>query len=215
LLSEAYGFSFLTLPKDQYVGLPSWAESQRFAINAKVDPGNVEKLQAIRKAQTMTVEIDAMVHRRPTPDMQMLQQLLQEHFHLKMHYEKRTVPVYVLTVAKGGTKMAVAHPKDPEQGSMSFDNGKFTGENVPADFIPFVLSLEVERPVVNQTNLSGAYDFAMTYTPQIQIKITGPTDETAPSVFTALTEQMGLKLVPDKQPVWVIVVDHIEMPADN
>ena len=69
LLSEAYGFTFGELLKEQIEGLPSWGESQRFDINAKVDVSNLEQLKAMRKATTMAVELDDMVHRRPTPEI--------------------------------------------------------------------------------------------------------------------------------------------------
>jgi uncharacterized protein (TIGR03435 family) len=214
LLSEAYGFSFFELLKEQIVGLPGWAQSQHFDINAKVDVSNVEQLKALRKADTMAVEVEAMLHHKPTPEMLMLQHLVEENFHIKMHYEQRVMPVYGLTVAKGGPRMKVASPQDPEHGSMNFDNGKFTAENVPPDFMTFVLTHEVGRPVVNQTNLPDRYDFEMNYAPENGGKISSP-DDTCPSIFTALNEQLGLKLVPAKEPVWIIVVDHIEMPADN
>ncbi len=215
LLSEAYGFSFGDLLKEQIVGVPAWAESQGFDINAKVDPGNLEQLKALRKAETMAADIAAMVQHKPSPDMRMLQHLVEEYFHLKMHYEQRVMSVYTLTVAKGGAKMKLANPKDPEHGSLGWHRGKLTGENVPPDFIALVLTREVGRPIVNHTNLPGQYDFEMTYAPDTGAKISSATEDAGPSIFTALNEQLGLKLVPAKEPVWIIVVDQVEMPGDN
>jgi uncharacterized protein (TIGR03435 family) len=211
LLSEAYGFTFGELLKEQIEGLPGWGDSQRFDISAKVDVSNLEQLKAIRKAETRAAFIEAMVHHEPPPEMQMRQHLMEQYFHLKMHYEQRVMPVYALTVARGGLKMAAATPKDPEHSSMELNNGKFNGKNVPLDFIVFVLTRDVGRPVVNQTNLSGRYDFELNYAPDE--KTSG--DDPRPSIFTALTEQMGLKLLPSKAPVWIIVIDHVEMPVDN
>ena len=214
LLSEAFGFTFGELLDEQIVGLPSWGKSQRFEIQAKVDDADVERLKAVRKADTMAVWGRSMVERKPTIETAMLQQVVQERFHLKMHYEQRTLSVYAMTVAKGGVKMTVAKPKDPEHGSMGASEGKLSGENVPPDFLGFVLAPAVGRPVVNRTNLTGQYDFAMTYTPDGGTKPTDAAD-TAPSLFTALDEQMGIKLVSAREPVWVIVVDHVEMPSEN
>jgi uncharacterized protein (TIGR03435 family) len=214
VVSEAYGFTFGDLIEEQIIGLPSWGRTQRFDIRAKVDDSDVERLKAARKAETMAVWVRSMVERKPTTETAMLQRLVTDYFHLQMHYEQRTMPVFALTVSKGGVKMTAAHPKDPEHGSLSSSNGKLSGENVPADFLVFLLSREAGRPVVNRTNLPGAYDFAMSYTPQADVAKSDASSD-APSIFTALDEQLGLKLVRATEPVWVILVDHVEMPADN
>ncbi len=214
LLSEGFGFTFGELLEDQIAGLPSWGQTQRFDIQAKVDESDVNRLKAIRKAETMAVEVKSMVERKPTTETAMLQQLVVEYFHLQMHYEQRTMPVFTMTVSKAGIKMTPSKSKDPEHGSMNFSNGKLTGENVPVDFITFLLAREVGRPVVNRTDLPDRYDFAMTFTPQADMSKPDATSD-APSIFTAVEEQLGIKLVRSKEPVWVIVIDHVEMPADN
>ena len=214
LLSEAFGFTFGEMLEEQITGMPSWGQTQRFDIQAKVDDSDVERLKAARKAETMAVVVKSMVERRPTTETAMLQQLVQDRFHLSMHYEQRTMPVYAMTVSKGGVKMTAAHPKNPDHGSMNVSNGTLTGENVPPGFITFLLTREVRRPVVNRTDLPGAYDFAMTYTPEAGMKKSTATDD-APFIFTALDEQLGIKLVRAKEPVWVIVIDHVEMPSEN
>jgi uncharacterized protein (TIGR03435 family) len=218
LLSEAYGFNIGPLLKEQIEGLPGWAESQRFAVEAKVDDSNVEHLAAIRKAQTYRLFVEAIMQRKPTPQEKMLQQLMEDRFHLKMHYEQRVMPVYKMIVANDGVKMNVAHPKDPEAGSLYYIRDKLSGldgENVPPDFMVFMLSHEVGRPVVDQTNLSEHYDFKLRYAPNNNADTANTGEDNGPSIFTALQEQLGLKLVPAKEPVWIIVVDHVEMPTDN
>jgi len=214
LIAEAYGFSLGQLNDDQLLGAPEWAKTQPFDIHAKVDPANVDKLKALDKAATMMFEARAMASRTPTFRMVMLQRLLEDRFKLKVHYEQRTMPLYEMTLAKGGVKMAVAHPKDPEHGSMDMDPGKLKGDNVPMSFIPVMFALVLERPVEDKTSTPGNFDFQLHWSQMTDTPGNG-TDDSAPSLFTAVQEQMGLKLQPGKGPVWVIVVDHAEMPSEN
>ena len=144
----------------------------------------------------------------------MLQRLLEDRFKLKVHYEQRVMSLYEMTVARGGVKMKAAHPADPEHGSMSMSNGKLEGDNVPMGFIPMVFALSLERPVEDKTSTAGNYDFQLHWS-GIEDTQNSATDDSAPSLFTAAQEQMGLKLQPGKGPVWVIVVDHAEMPSEN
>jgi len=214
LIAEAYGFSLGQLNDDQLVGAPEWAKTQPFDVRAKVDPANVEKLKGLDKAATMMYEARAMASRTPTFRMVMLQRLLEDRFKLKVHYEQKVMPLYEMTVAKGGVRMAPAHPKDPEHGSMDMDPGKLKGDNVPMSFIPVMFALVLERPVEDKTSISGNFDFELHWSQMTGTQGNG-TDDSAPSLFTAVQEQMGLKLQPGKGPVWVIVMDHAEMPSEN
>jgi uncharacterized protein (TIGR03435 family) len=214
LISEAYGFSLGQLNERQLEGAPGWAKTQLFDIHAKVDSADVAKLKDLTKAATMMVEARQMVSRTPTFRMLMLQRLLEDRFHLKVHYEQKVMPLYDMTVAKGGVRMKIAHPADPEHGSMSMSNGKLEGDNVPMAFIPVMFALELERPVEDKTSTAGNYDFQLHWT-RMGDAAADSGDESAPSIFTAVQEQMGLKLQPGKGPVWVIVVDHAEMPSEN
>jgi uncharacterized protein (TIGR03435 family) len=214
LIAEAYGFSLGQLNDEQMVGAPEWAKTQQFDIRAKVDPANVEKLKELDKAATMMFEARAMASRTPTYRMVMLQRLLEDRFKLKVHYEQKVMPLYEMTVAKGGVHMNAAHPKDPEHGSMDMDPGKLKGENVPMSFIPVMFALVLERPVEDKTATSGNFDFQLHWSQMTDTQGNG-TDDSAPSLFTAVQEQMGVKLHAAKGPVWVIVVDHAEMPSEN
>ena len=95
---------------------------------------------------------------------------------------------------------------------MGLNNGKLTGDNVPMGFIPVMLALELQKPVVDKTGTGGNFDFELRWT---GMGDTETNNSDAPSIFTAVQEQMGLKLEPGKGPVWVIVVDHAEMPSEN
>ena len=190
-----------------YVTLPS-------AFRNLFECAEVPKLKDMTKAETMMVEVQQIVSRTPTFRMVMLQRLLEDRFHLKVHYEQRVMPLYEMTVAKGGIRMKTAHPDDPEHGSLSMSNGKLEGDNVPMAFIPAVFALELERPVEDKTSTGGNFDFQLHWTGMGEAE-SNSANESAPSIFTAVQEQMGLKLQPGKGPVWVIVVDHAEMPSEN
>jgi uncharacterized protein (TIGR03435 family) len=214
LISEAYGFSLGELSEQQLVGAPAWAKTQLFDVNAKVDSSDMEKLKEIKKADTMMAEVRSLVSRTPTPRTLMLQRLLEDRFHLKVHYEQKVMPLYEMTVAKGGVRMKTAHPVDPEQGDMGFSAGKMNGKNAPMAFIPVIFEIVLERPVEDKTGVEGNFDFDLHWTPMDAAKDSGAEDA-GPSLFTAVQEQMGLKLQPGKGPVWVVVVDHAEMPSEN
>ena len=189
---------------------------QLFDVHAKVDSSELEKLKALKKAETMVVFAQEMTTRTPTLEMVMLQRLLEDRFKLKVHYEQRSMSVFEMTVAKGGVRMKPAHPEDPEHGSIGMSDGKLTGDNVPLPFVALFLPMESEigRPVTDETGATGNYDFELHWSGMRDSKDTGTTGSTA-SIFTAIQEQMGLKLTPAKGQVWVVVVDHAEMPSEN
>jgi uncharacterized protein (TIGR03435 family) len=214
LIGEAYGFSLGQLSEQQLVGAPGWVKTQLFDIHAKVDSAEVPKLKELTKAETMMVSAQQIVSRTPSYRALMLERLLEDRFHLKVHYEQRVMPLYEMTVAKGGVRMKIAHPADPEHGSMSMSNGKLEGDNVPMAFIPVMFALELERPVEDKTSTSGNFDFQLHWTGMGETEDNG-SNQSAPSIFTAVQEQLGLKLQPGKGPVWIIVVDHAEMPSEN
>jgi uncharacterized protein (TIGR03435 family) len=217
LIGEAYGFQLGLLNDQQLEGLPEWGKSKLFDVTAKVDADDVEKLKAIDKADTMMATIHELATRTPSARMVMLQRLLEERFKLKVHYVQRVMPLYEVTVAKGGVKMKTAHPKNPEEGNMMFDPNHMTGDNVPISFISAILAMKVEKPVEDKTDATGSYDFDVHWSRlgEVDAAETGSEDANAPSFFTAIEEQMGLKLKASKGPVWVIVVDHAELPDEN
>lgn len=216
LIAEAYGFSIGPLTDQQLIGAPGWAKTELFDVHAKVDSADVEKLKALKKAETMVLFEQEMATRMPTLEMVMLQRLLEDRFHLKVHYERRMLSVFEMTAAKSGFRMKPAHPEDPEHGSIGMSEGKLTGDNVPLPFIALLLPLESEigRPVTDKTGESGNYDFELHWSSMGDSTDNGTAGSTA-SIFTAIQEQMGLKLTPAKGQVWVVVVDHAEMPSEN
>ncbi|MGA3130993.1 MAG: TIGR03435 family protein [Terracidiphilus sp.] len=193
LIRSAYG----VLLEDQVAGLPGWAKSEPIAVQAKMDQ---ETAAALAKLPPME---------RWKQMQLMLQAMLADGFGLKAHRESKDLPIYVLTVAKGGVKMKKTAP-DGYGGNASYSSGKVTAHEISVDALAANLSFTVGREVVNKTGLDGGYDYTLDYAPDGA----DPSD-TRPSIFTALEEQLGLKLEPARGPVDVIVVDHIERPSEN
>ena len=146
----------------------------------------------------------------------MLQSLLAERFHMKAHVERREMPVYDLVVAKGGPKLKVAtmeEASDPKLDERLVRSGKVEAVGVQLTSLSGAfLKSEVGRTVVDKTGLTRKYDFTLEFVPAAK----AATDETGgPSIFTALEEQLGLKLEPAKEPMDVLVIDSIEQPTAN
>jgi uncharacterized protein (TIGR03435 family) len=142
----------------------------------------------------------------PAETQQMLRRLLEERFQLKIHTETRKESVYVLTVSPGGARLLPA--TGPGRG-LDVDNGALLARNQPVSAILPVLSNQLGRNVIDQTGLGGAYDFALNWAPDLAV------NDTAPSLFTAVQEQLGLRLETGEGPVEVIVIEHVERPSAN
>jgi len=193
LIRSAYG----VLMEGQVLGLPGWAKTEPIAVEAKMD---ADTTRALRKLPQM----------EQWKQMQlMLQAMLAERFVLKAHRETNDLPIYVLTVAKGGSKMKQTAP-DTTGGNANYASGKVTAHQISIESLAANLSFAVGRVVVNKTGLDGGYDFTLDYAPD-----GADASDTRPSIFTALEEQLGLKLEPARGSVDVIVVDHIERPTPN
>jgi uncharacterized protein (TIGR03435 family) len=195
-------------------GLPAWTRSARFDIYAKIVNPDMEQMHKL------TIE-----QRRA-----MLLAVLKDRFHLQAHLETKTLPVFDLTVAKGGPKFTGATGADTHAamvknglttgGSMLVNNGELTANAVPLSSLTWSLSGEVGRTIIDKTGLTGKYDFELKWTPERAAASgadNGQTDDqnSASSLFTALQEQLGLKLQSSKGPVETLVVDHVEMPSEN
>ncbi len=189
----------------QILGGPAWLDSDRFDITAKNDAA----LKDLSKEQ------------RGTEMRRRLQTLLAGRFQVQVHRETREWPEYALVVAKGGNRL-----KEPDNGEGNGINagcGAMRGTRATMSDLAMVLSRQMERPVLDKTSLSGRYDFGMSYTPDGGCGSRPPDGGTAnsdtltdrPSIFTAIQEQLGLKLESIKGQVEVIVVDRAEKPEPN
>ena len=146
----------------------------------------------------------------------MVKKLLADRFQLKFHFEKREQTVYVLTISKTGTKLARSQSDPSAPGGLGFGPpGNFGATNATMADIAEALGQGIlNRPVVDQTGLTGRFDLRLTWTPE------GPSAakesaDAPPDIFTAIQEKLGLKLISAKAPVDVLMIDHVERPSAN
>jgi uncharacterized protein (TIGR03435 family) len=136
-----------------------------------------------------------------------LQQLLAQRFKLAIHHEMKDSQGYALVVAKGGPKLQKS-AGPAAQGYIL--PGGLRASNASLDSLASMLASPTGRPVVNKTKIKGTYDIQLNYAPE------GAADSPLPSIFTALQEQLGLKLEALKAPVEMLVIDHVErVPTEN
>ena len=195
LLFNAYS---IVKPNIPVPGLPGWASSERFDLDAKADDETATAMQKLPRDEQW----------RQTQTM--LQEALASRFKLRVHYETREGPVYELVVAKGGFKLKAVPASEHSRG-YSWGHDHIDVRTGPMGSLVFALSDLLSRNVVDKTCLSGNYDIDLKWTPDEQ---QGAPDA-GPTLFTALEEQLGLKLVAAKGPVDTLVVDHIERPSEN
>jgi uncharacterized protein (TIGR03435 family) len=206
LISDAYG-----VREDLITGLPNWADTAHFDVTAKVSDFNPDAFKNLTREQRNS----------------MLLPMLQERFHVKAHTEIKTLSVYNLVVTKDGPKFKIdpAPPLDPDnpkkgqegRGNMMINNNDLTATAIPLSSFAETLAANLEKTVIDKTGLVGDYDFKLKWTPEGDAHSAtdnGTTDH-APDLFTALQEQLGLKLEAAKGPVNTLVVDHAEQPTPN
>lgn len=206
----------------QLSGGPSWIDSDHYDISAKAEgPATPEQLQL------------------------MMQALLADRFKLSLRHESKEMPVYALVVAKDGPKLHEnkeaeaekerakaegAKPGDanapPKGGNfMRMGRGLLSAQGAPVTNLADLLSRQLGRVVLDKTGLTGLYDFELKWTPDesqgqmfkgADAGDSAPSPDTSgPTIFTALQEQLGLKLESQKGPVEVFVIDHVEKPTEN
>jgi uncharacterized protein (TIGR03435 family) len=226
LIFSAYGLKY----PEQLVGAPGWLASDKFDVDVKMDSSVMDELDKMSPDDRLAAR------------HQMTQALLADRFKLVIHHETRELQVYTLTIAKSGLKMKEAKAGDTYPngfkgiggsggGGMLFQAAPsgvmITAQGAPLSvFIP-TISRELNRIVLDKTGLTGNYDFTFQYTPE---NFRPRTDLTEPSpssgmvlppdfgvisIFTAVQEQLGLKLESVKAPIDVIVIDHMERPSGN
>ena len=209
-LHDLLKFAFQLQEDQELLAEPKWTTSDRWDIEGRVAAEDIDTLAKLN------------FHER----LGMFQAILTERFGLKVHHETRELPVYQLVVAKGGPKMTLSKPRvedssvvpgDP--GVLNSSRGRETGRGTLMEFLAEDLSDALGRRVVDHTRLTGRYDFDLTWTPDDSAAaMAGNAASGAapgPSIFTAVQEQLGLKLEPVKAPVDVVVIDHVEKPGEN
>jgi uncharacterized protein (TIGR03435 family) len=184
-----------SVQKSQIVDEPDWVSTERYDIDGLSD---AEGQPNIKQVQGL------------------LRKILVERFGLKLHSEQRVMPVYALTVAKGGAKLAKS-TGDPNGQPADYGgnvNGRVSKrfENTSMPDLILTLLFYAGRPVVDQTGLMGRYEFKLQWTAD-EARTTEP--DAPPGLFTAVQEQLGLKLEAVKAPAKVLVVDKVERPGAN
>jgi uncharacterized protein (TIGR03435 family) len=157
----------------------------------------------------------------------MIQKLLVDRFKLTYHHQSRQLPAYVLTVGKSGPKLKTSEADPgalPGIGFRGFGNMPVSNATM-ADFAAMMQGSVLDRPMIDRTGLKERYDFVLKWTPDdsqfIGMRPPGTSlpgndrPDAPPSLFTAIQEQLGLKLESAKAAVDVLVIDHVEMPSPN
>jgi uncharacterized protein (TIGR03435 family) len=186
----------------QVAGGPSWAGIQRDRTT----------LNSATRRFDIAAKAEGGAARSPEEFRRMLQSLLADRFHLASHRETRDTPVYVLVVDKGGPKFKESAP-DAKGFLRMNGGGKITASGGSMTQLVgwFSNANGVERPVIDQTGLTGRYDFTLTWSNPLA----AAPDPAEPSIFTAMPEQLGLKLEPRRAPVEVFVIDRADIPDEN
>ena len=218
LVASAYG-----MKQEQISEAPSWVESARYDIQAKVAGSDVTELRRLSIGGRES----------------MLQPVLTDRFKLKVHRGQQELRVYELVIAKKGPKLKEANPGDTyangikgpdglsRAGMMWMIPGQLTGQAIPVSNLARLLSRQLNCTIVDKTGLTGKYDIKLQWNREESLgtmfagpiggnqEAAPPPDASGPSIFTALQEQLGLRLQSTKGPVETLVIDHIERPSEN
>jgi uncharacterized protein (TIGR03435 family) len=171
---------------DRISGQPNWLSSAQYDVIAKPEGDGGLTSEQLKP---------------------LLQQLLEQRFKLAIHREMKDFQGYALVVANGGPRLQASQGSS---GHAYILRGGLRCQSVSVDALAGMLSRPAGRPVVDATGLKGNYDITLDYAPE------GAADSSLPSLFTALQEQLGLKLVPRKVPAGMLVIDHVErVPTEN
>jgi uncharacterized protein (TIGR03435 family) len=228
LIATAFGmFSTQMLIRARILGGPDWLDSERYDINAKAN-----------------AEFQFAPDGPPKDMLLMMRSLLEERFKLKMHHETRELPTYDLVVARAdgklGPEMHTSNvdceavfaarragapppprgPIEPPPCALISGPARTIAGAASMQQLAANLTVRVERFVIDKTGLTERFDFMLTFTPDQTPLPTPPPglppiDPNGPGLFTALQEQLGLKLVPSKAPMDVLVIDSVEHPTPD
>jgi uncharacterized protein (TIGR03435 family) len=187
----------------QIIGAPGWSTADKYDISAKVDGEGQPNTDQWRV---------------------MLRKLLADRFQLALHKEQRELPVYSVSVAKGGEKISKNDGKNETTGVIFRGPGSVLLNNVTMDdYCKMLQNAALDRPVINQTGLFGKYDFSLVWTPDQalapapNLNALAPPDKAdiPPDVYTASQQQLGLKIDATRLRIDVLVVDKVLKPSEN
>jgi uncharacterized protein (TIGR03435 family) len=203
-LSQMISFAFDVQAK-QVIGLPEWADSDKFDIDGKPDGDGAPNGKQWKI---------------------MIQKLLADRFKLTFHKDKKELSVYVLSVSKTGAKMTKNDSAPNGLPGLFFQGGlgKLNVRNaLMTDFTGLMQGVVLDRPVIDQTGLTGRFDFTLNWTPDdsqfagMGARVPPPTDsaDAPPNLYIAIQEQIGLKLEATRAPADVMIIDNVEKPSAN
>jgi uncharacterized protein (TIGR03435 family) len=206
----AYAYAIPPLDMDRMIaGGPRWIDGDRFDVEAKSE---------------------ALV---PVAEMRlMLQRMLADRFTLRLHREPREMQGYALVVATGGAKLQEATGSEPRSGMTTIGGGPVTASKTTMSMLATFLAQRLGRPVEDRTALAGRYNFTLSWTPgnderprfgvdplnlppEIKERLQSNSDRSGTSVFTALQEQLGLRLLSQQVTGEILVVDAADLPSEN
>jgi uncharacterized protein (TIGR03435 family) len=187
------------VPMRQITGGPDWLDSDRYNVEARVERSySIDDLHI------------------------MYQNLLADRFNLKFHIETKEGPVYALMLDTPGSKLKINESPQDYKIPMNFGPEGAVGIRVPMPYLCWWLGQQLQnsgRPVIDLTGLDKNYDFTLSFMPELPPDVSrdnlSPEVRDRPSLFDALKQQLGLKLVAQKGPVDHYVIDHIDRPSDN
>ncbi|HET9401838.1 MAG TPA: TIGR03435 family protein [Candidatus Acidoferrales bacterium] len=227
---SAENVSFLSLIEDAFdieespiSGIPGWLKSEKYDIEARVDSSTIDALEKLPPSD------------RDAAESEMLRALLVERMRLAVHRETREMPVYELTAAKNGPKLQPGDPAQPVSLGINWSadangNNRISAKAATMEALAAFLSSRLHRTVLDKTGLASRYEFSLNYLvdPNLvpQPGASDSEDVAAPAaasipgatgraLFSAIQEQLGLKLASARGPVEVIVIDHVERPDKN
>ncbi len=198
MITFAYGLNI-----KQVVGAPAWFATDKFDLDGVPDTEGRPNSKQFRE---------------------LIQSALTQRFNLTFHHDQKELSVYALTVAKGGPKLTetIHQPNDPKNFMFGRLGQLRVTNSTMKDFCDGMQGAVMDRPVVDHTGLTARYDFNLDWTPdESQFAMFGPRpapkeDPNAPpSLYTAIQEQLGLKLEATKAKADAIVIDHVEKPSAN
>jgi uncharacterized protein (TIGR03435 family) len=211
LMTWAYGFNTnggcgFVSNGNFITGGPAWVRSERFEV------------QAVLPASAPSASMEEFLNGKAPALEGMLRALLADRFKLTVHRDMRDSPVYALVVARGGARLLAAKPDEPtsfgiipgrDADGLLVNHLRVTRTGMT--YIGIMLGMITRRPVVDRTDLRGEYSFDVPFAPPDA----KPGDSVAASIFTALQEQVGLRLEDARAPVEVLVIDRAERPSEN
>lgn len=200
-------------------GAPGWTNSEKYDIQAKISPSDLAAMQKLS------------AEKQSDQKRLMLQSMLADRFKLKVRNDAKPMPCYALVVGKNSPRMKEAVSSDPAlpDGKMFAQLGHVEAQGVPMSQLAFALAAPLHCSAQDKTGLKGRYDFSLQYSPDQGLGTTygnspaagpqdaaaSPANASAPSLFTAIQEQLGLKLTPVTIPIEGIFIERIERPSSN